>query len=159
MESYLFSFQMMHTSQFHKIDPYDWFCAPGSHMSYYSNRWCWDVLLCLKVISEPSTQRTASSVWRQEPPSRPTRTQWPPSTRTPSSPTWRRPATAGFTGRAWMRICRPARRWPPGRTGRGRRRTVRSRLIQSPPHNLTLLQHVLSVCVFPGNRTHDLLRC
>ncbi len=30
MESYLFSFQMMHKSQFHKIDPYDWFCAPGS---------------------------------------------------------------------------------------------------------------------------------
>ncbi len=22
----------MHTSQFHKIDPYDWFCAPGSHI-------------------------------------------------------------------------------------------------------------------------------
>ncbi len=32
MESYLFSFQMMHKSQFWKIDPYDWFCAPGSHM-------------------------------------------------------------------------------------------------------------------------------
>ncbi len=29
---YLFSFQMMHTSQLHKIDPHDWFCAPGSHM-------------------------------------------------------------------------------------------------------------------------------
>ncbi len=24
---------MMHTSQFHKIDSYDWFCAPGSHSS------------------------------------------------------------------------------------------------------------------------------
>ncbi len=32
MESYLFSFQMMHTSQFHKTDPYDWFCGPGSHL-------------------------------------------------------------------------------------------------------------------------------
>ncbi len=26
--NYLFSFQMMHKSQFHKSDPYDWFCAP-----------------------------------------------------------------------------------------------------------------------------------
>ncbi len=25
--------QMMYKSQFHKIDPYDWFCAPGSHLS------------------------------------------------------------------------------------------------------------------------------
>ncbi len=32
MESYLFSFQMMHKSQFQKIDPYDWFCGPGSHI-------------------------------------------------------------------------------------------------------------------------------
>ncbi len=23
----------MHNSQFKKIDPYDWFCAPGSHVS------------------------------------------------------------------------------------------------------------------------------
>ncbi len=23
----------MHTSQFQKFDPYDWFCAPGSHSS------------------------------------------------------------------------------------------------------------------------------
>ncbi len=29
MQSYVFSFQMMHTSQFGKIDPYDWFCAPS----------------------------------------------------------------------------------------------------------------------------------
>ncbi len=28
MESYLFSFQMMYTSQFQKINTYDWFCAP-----------------------------------------------------------------------------------------------------------------------------------
>ncbi len=28
----LFSFQMMHKSQFHKMYPYDWFCAPGSHI-------------------------------------------------------------------------------------------------------------------------------
>uniref|UniRef100_A0A672R0H4 DNA repair protein XRCC4-like n=1 Tax=Sinocyclocheilus grahami TaxID=75366 RepID=A0A672R0H4_SINGR len=27
-------FQMMYKSQFRKIDPYDWFCGPGSHMSY-----------------------------------------------------------------------------------------------------------------------------
>ncbi len=33
MESYLFSFQMMHTSQFHKTDPYDWFCGRGSHLA------------------------------------------------------------------------------------------------------------------------------
>ncbi len=32
MERYLFSFQMMYESQFWKIDPYDWFCAPGSQM-------------------------------------------------------------------------------------------------------------------------------
>ncbi len=25
-------FQMMHKSQFHKIAPHDWFCAPGSHV-------------------------------------------------------------------------------------------------------------------------------
>ncbi len=25
---------MMHKSQFQKIDPYDWFCAPGSHILY-----------------------------------------------------------------------------------------------------------------------------
>ncbi len=35
MESYLFSFQMMHKSQFHKIDPYDWFCAAGTHYYKY----------------------------------------------------------------------------------------------------------------------------
>ncbi len=29
---YLFSFQMMHKSQFRKNDPYDWFCGPGSHI-------------------------------------------------------------------------------------------------------------------------------
>ncbi len=29
IEAYLFSFQMMHKSQFKKIDPYDCFCAPG----------------------------------------------------------------------------------------------------------------------------------
>ncbi len=23
----------MHACQFKKIDPYDWFCAPGSHLS------------------------------------------------------------------------------------------------------------------------------
>ncbi len=28
MENYLFSFQMMHKSQFQITDPYDWFCAP-----------------------------------------------------------------------------------------------------------------------------------
>ncbi len=33
MESYLFSFQMMHKSQFQKMYTYDWFCAPGSHIS------------------------------------------------------------------------------------------------------------------------------
>ncbi len=26
---------MMYKSQFHKIDPYDWFCAPGSHLFIY----------------------------------------------------------------------------------------------------------------------------
>ncbi len=25
---------MMYTSQFRKIDPYDWFCGPGSHLAY-----------------------------------------------------------------------------------------------------------------------------
>ncbi len=29
---YLFSFQMMYTSQILIIDPYDWFCVPGSHL-------------------------------------------------------------------------------------------------------------------------------
>ncbi len=32
MESLLFSFQMMYKSQFQKIDTYDWFCCPGSHI-------------------------------------------------------------------------------------------------------------------------------
>ncbi len=31
---YVFSFQMMHKSQFKKMDPYDWFCAP---VTYYSS--------------------------------------------------------------------------------------------------------------------------
>ncbi len=31
----LFSFQVMYKSQFHKIDPYDWFCGPGSHIYIY----------------------------------------------------------------------------------------------------------------------------
>ncbi len=26
------SFQMMYKSQFQKMDPYDWFCGPGSHL-------------------------------------------------------------------------------------------------------------------------------
>ncbi len=25
--------QLMYKSQFKKIDPYDWFCGPGSHMT------------------------------------------------------------------------------------------------------------------------------
>ncbi len=29
---YLFSFRIQYKSQFWKIDSYDWFCAPGSHM-------------------------------------------------------------------------------------------------------------------------------
>ncbi len=33
----LFSFQMMHKSQFRKIGPYDWFCGPGSHISYITS--------------------------------------------------------------------------------------------------------------------------
>ncbi len=32
-KDYLFSFQMMNTSQFRNIDPYDWFCAPASRIS------------------------------------------------------------------------------------------------------------------------------
>ncbi len=32
MESYLSSFQMMYKSQFQKMDPPDWFVAPGSHI-------------------------------------------------------------------------------------------------------------------------------
>ncbi len=31
-KAYLFSFQIMYTSQFKK-DPYDWFCGPRSHMN------------------------------------------------------------------------------------------------------------------------------
>ncbi len=30
MENDLFSFQIMHKSQFKKIDAYDWFCGSGS---------------------------------------------------------------------------------------------------------------------------------
>ncbi len=26
---------MMYESQFQKIDPYDWFCGPGSQLNYY----------------------------------------------------------------------------------------------------------------------------
>ncbi len=36
MKAYLFSFQMMYNSQFQKIDPYDWFCGPGSHIRMIS---------------------------------------------------------------------------------------------------------------------------
>ncbi len=32
MESLFIQFQMIYKSQFWKIDPYDWFCGPGSHM-------------------------------------------------------------------------------------------------------------------------------
>ncbi len=38
-KAYLFSFQMMHKSQLKKIDPYDWFCGPGSHMSNHNLSW------------------------------------------------------------------------------------------------------------------------
>ncbi len=31
-KAYLFSSHMMYKSQFKKIDPYDWFCGPGSHL-------------------------------------------------------------------------------------------------------------------------------
>ncbi len=34
MESYLFSSQMMHTSQFQKNDPLDWFWDPGSFIQF-----------------------------------------------------------------------------------------------------------------------------
>ncbi len=30
--AYLYSFKIMYKSQFHKIDPYDWFCVLRSHM-------------------------------------------------------------------------------------------------------------------------------
>ncbi len=37
-KAYLFSFQMMHKSQFPQIDSYDWFCAPwslnGAHLCF-----------------------------------------------------------------------------------------------------------------------------
>ncbi len=46
MESYLFSFQMIHKSQFRKIDTYDWFCGPGSHImqtkTYFGCDWSFD---------------------------------------------------------------------------------------------------------------------
>ncbi len=28
---------MMYKSQFQNIDPYDWFCGPGSNITYFSN--------------------------------------------------------------------------------------------------------------------------
>ncbi len=28
----------MHKSQFQKIDPYDWFCAPGSQLDHFYNK-------------------------------------------------------------------------------------------------------------------------
>ncbi len=37
MESYLFSFQMMYTSQIRKMYTYDCFCAPWSHISVRSS--------------------------------------------------------------------------------------------------------------------------
>ncbi len=33
MKYYLLSSQMMHKSQFHRIDTYDWFCGPGHILS------------------------------------------------------------------------------------------------------------------------------
>ncbi len=35
MEAYLFSFHIMYKSQFRQIDPYDWFCGPGSFIIAY----------------------------------------------------------------------------------------------------------------------------
>ncbi len=29
---------MMYKSQFRKIDPYDWFCGPGSHIALLSKK-------------------------------------------------------------------------------------------------------------------------
>ncbi len=40
MESYLFRFQMMYKFKFRKIDPYDWFCGPGSHTVYSKHENC-----------------------------------------------------------------------------------------------------------------------
>ncbi len=41
-KAYLFSIQIMYKSQFQNIDPYDWFCGPGSHML--------TIILCLVVF-------------------------------------------------------------------------------------------------------------
>ncbi len=67
MENCLFSFQMMHKSQFQKIDPYDWFCGPGSHLVKCSSdetragveRWSLTLSLCLVLKHTP--RQTQSS--------------------------------------------------------------------------------------------------
>ncbi len=47
MESYLFSFQMLYTSQFQKIDPYDWFCGSNVNSKTYHKLQFWTFTLKL----------------------------------------------------------------------------------------------------------------
>ncbi len=60
MESLLFSFHMMHKSQFRKIDPYDWFCDPGSpnvmktQQLLNGNEKSWPSFLSLLAVPAPS---------------------------------------------------------------------------------------------------------
>ncbi len=57
MELYLFSLQMIYTSQFHNIDPYDWFCAPGSRILK------WRLLMCKSLSFRNNINFLKGSWW------------------------------------------------------------------------------------------------
>ncbi len=55
---------MMHTSQFQKIDPYDWFCAPGTHIVivYLVNLFSWSHQ-CAKASSNSMQSKADFSTY------------------------------------------------------------------------------------------------
>ncbi len=74
---------MMHKSQFQQIDPYDWFCAPESHLSFvflYSTmvNYCCLYLCYINTIwfdlwydlSKVCSSQCGADVWPQAPPVR-----------------------------------------------------------------------------------------
>ncbi len=63
MQSYLFSFQMMHKSQFRKIDPYDWFCAPGSDIMLTKLLFWMRLIAINRLTSLIITMQNLTSQW------------------------------------------------------------------------------------------------
>ncbi len=83
----------MHKSQFEKIDPYDWFCGPGSHVTDMTAENV--VIIWISSLSQSLRSPSLLLSWRRSAPP----TCGSSSTQTPST----------ATGRSWRRRWSTAR--------------------------------------------------